>query len=229
MKTIALIVAAGSSSRFGGSVPKQFRELDGMPLLSRTIGQFEAASSITQIAVVVAEEHLLYVSKAIVDPFGFPKVIKIIPGGATRQESVRRGLSALPLSTDFVAIHDGARPLTAPEDIDRVVATAQEERAAMLAIPTTDTIKRAADGYVLATLDRRALFLAQTPQVFQYDLIKAAHDEAAENGSDQATDDAALIEAKGFKVRIVEPSHPNPKVTTHHDLEVAEFMLGRSK
>ena len=229
MKTIALIVAAGVSTRFGGSVPKQFRELDGMPMLARTISRFEKASSITQIALVVAEDNLLHVSKKIVDQYGLIKVFKIIPGGPTRQESVRRGLAALPLSTDFVAIHDGARPLTAPEDIDRVVASAHKERAAMLAIPTTDTIKRAADGYVLATLDRRVLFQAQTPQVFQYDLIKAAHEEAAEAGSDTATDDAALIEAKGFKVRIVEPVHPNPKITTRDDLEIAEFLLRKNE
>ncbi len=229
MKTIALIVAAGVSTRFGGSVPKQFRELDGIPLLARTIARFEEASSITQIALVVAEEHLLFVSKKIVDAYGFPKVFKIIPGGSTRQESVRRGLAALPLSTDFVAIHDGARPLTAPADIDRVVASAHDERAAMLAIPTTDTIKRAADGYVLATLDRRVLFQAQTPQVFQYDLIKAAHEEAAAAGDDSATDDAALIEAKGFKVKVVEPTQPNPKITTQNDLDIAAFLLGRNK
>ena len=224
MKTIALIVAAGSSVRFGGSVPKQFRELDGVALLSRTISRFEAAESITQIVVVVAEEHLLYATQKIVDPHGFPKVSKIVPGGATRQESVRRGLASLPLATDFVAIHDGARPLVSPADIDAVVKTAQAERAAMLAIPTTDTIKRVADGFVLATLDRRVLYRAQTPQVFQYDLIKDAHDEAATKGEDVATDDAALLEAKGFKVKVVEPTSPNPKITTQGDMKLAEFL-----
>ncbi|MCK4302098.1 MAG: 2-C-methyl-D-erythritol 4-phosphate cytidylyltransferase [candidate division Zixibacteria bacterium] len=228
MMTCAIIVAAGSASRFGGGVPKQLREVCGRPLLSWTVSRFEAAARIDHIVVVVAEEHLLYVSQKVIDPYAFAKVTKILIGGQTRSESVLKGLKALPLSTSHVAIHDGVRPLVRPDDIDRVVETAIEERAAMLAVPATDTVKRVEGGFVLATLDRDRLHLAQTPQAFQYDLIVEAYRQAAE-ANDPAifTDDASLIEAKGFKVRVVEPSGPNIKVTTPDDLVLVEALLRR--
>lgn len=228
MKTYAVIVAAGESRRFGGAVPKQFREIAGRPLLAWTIGRFQAAETIDHIAVVVAEENLLYTSRQVIHPYGFDKVTKIVIGGVTRFESVRLGIKSLPLSTKLVAIHDGARPLVAPGDIDRVVLTAEKERAAMLAAPVTDTVKRVQDGFVLATLDRRLLHLAQTPQVFQYDLIKEACDRAAAAGAAESfTDDASLVEACGFKVKVVEPSAPNIKVTTPTDFDMVRTLLTR--
>lgn len=227
MKTIALIVAAGSSQRFGGEVPKQFRTVCGRPLLSWTVEKFERAESIDHIVIVTAEEYLLHTSQKVVDPYNFNKVTKIVKGGETRRESVINGLEALPLSTNFVAIHDGARPLVNPKDIDLVVATAQKERAAILAQQASDTIKRCAEGFILNTIDRRILFQAQTPQVFQYDLILNAHKEALANDDQSPTDDALLIEEKGFKVKIVEPSTPNFKVTTPTDLYLAEKLIER--
>ena len=227
MKTYALIVAAGRSSRFGGAVPKQFRELCGRPLLAWTISRFEAAQSIDEIVVVVAEEHLLYASQTVVDPYGFAKVSKIVIGGETRQESVLKGLRALPFSTQFVAIHDGARPMVASSDIDRVVASAVKDRAAILAAPATDTVKRVRDGFVLGTLDRDSLYLAQTPQVFQYDLILQAHQNVIQEAP--ATDDASLVESRGFKVRVVEPNSPNPKVTTPDDIQYVETLLRKEE
>ena len=223
MKTCALIVAAGASKRFGGAVPKQFRLLCGKPLLSWTISRFEAASSIDQIVVVVAEEMLLYTNQKIVEPYGFAKVSKIVIGGATRQESVLRGLESLPTSTRLVAIHDGARPLVSAGDIDRVVNLAGRERAAVLAKPATDTVKRVRDGYVIATVDRDSLYQAQTPQVFQYDLILAAHRQTIVGA--KVTDDALLIENRGFKVCVVEASSTNIKVTTPDDLIMAGALL----
>lgn len=223
MKTYALIVAAGRAVRFGGAVPKQFREVGGRPLLSWTVSRFERASSIDGIVVVVSDEHLLFTSQKVIDPYAFTKVQKIVVGGETRQESVLRGLKSLPISTKLVAIHDGARPLTRPSDIDRVVQTAKGERAAMLAIPATDTVKRVRDGYILGTLERDSLYLAQTPQVFDYDLILEAHQSARDGQS--ASDDAALIESRGFKVRVVEPTGPNLKVTTVDDLAIVEALV----
>ncbi len=233
MKTCALIVAAGASRRLGGAVPKQFREVCGRPLLSWTIGRFEKADSIGNIIVVVAEEHLLFASEKVVDPYGFSKVTKIVPGGESRRESVLKGLERLPVSTGLVAIHDGARPFVSTGDIDRVVATAATEKAAILATRATDTVKRCEQGYIFATLDRDSLFLAQTPQVFAYDMIIAAHRAVAEegHGADELgfTDDASMIEARGFKVRIVEPEHPNMKVTNADDLRIAEMLLSQEK
>jgi 2-C-methyl-D-erythritol 4-phosphate cytidylyltransferase len=230
MKTIALIVAGGKSERFGGPVPKQYRELVGKPMLSWTISKFERASSIAQIVVVVGEEYLLHTSEKIVDPFGFSKVIKIVIGGETRTESVLRGLESLPISTQFVAIHDAARPLVSVDDIDRVVCVAESSRAAILAAPVADTIKRVRGDYVIATLDRPGLYQAQTPQVFQYDLIMQAHrDHQEEEEGISVTDDASLIEKRGFKVQVVEPSTPNFKITTADDLFLAEAILAREK
>lgn len=226
MKTYAIIVAAGSSTRMVGAVPKQFRELSGRPMLAETVSRFESASSIDQIVVVVSEEHLLYTSERVIEPYDFGKVLKIVVGGSTRFESVWNGIKSLPISTGMVAIHDGARPLVLPSDIDRVVATAVQERAAMLAAPVTDTVKRVQDGFILATLDRSLLHLAQTPQVFQYDLFKAACEGAiAEGNAESYTDDAALCEASGFKVKVVPPTGPNFKVSTNDDLELVRMII----
>ena len=222
MQATALIVAAGKSERFGGAVPKQFKNLCGKPLLAWTISRFEAAESIDRIVLVVAEEHLLFAGKNVVDPYNFLKVRKIVKGGERRQESVRLGLQALPVSTKLVAIHDGARPLVGPDDIDRAVALAAKERAAMLAVPATDTMKRVREGYVIGTLDRETMYCAQTPQVFQYDLIFEAHRQYADK---DVTDDAELVEKNGFKVAVIEPLLPNPKITTQHDMTFADALL----
>ena len=230
MKTIALIVAAGSSTRFGGEIPKQFQNVKGKPLLSRTIEKFQEAESISNIVVVVGEEYLLYTSEKVIDPYDFNKVVKIVPGGESRQESVLKGLEALPISTNFVAIHDAARMLIAIEDINRVVDEAIKERAAILAVKTKDTVKRVAGDYIISTLDRSSLYQAQTPQVFQYDLILKAHREYAQSGVDETvTDDSSLIEKKGFKVKIVEPNSLNFKITTPQDLELAGSLLENLK
>jgi 2-C-methyl-D-erythritol 4-phosphate cytidylyltransferase len=158
MKTCALIVAAGASRRLGGAVPKQFREVCGRPLLSWTIERFEKAGSIDQIVVVGAEEHLLSATEKVVDVGGFRKVTKIVPGGDSRRESVLKGLERLPISTGLVAIHDGARPFVAPEDIDRVVALAATEKAAILAVRVLDTVKRAEQGYIFQPWTRTRCF-----------------------------------------------------------------------
>lgn len=224
MKTAAVIVAAGRSERFGGPVPKQYLEVAGRPLLAWTVQRFESATSIDAVLLVVAEDQLLYVSEKVVDPYGYTKVIKIVPGGESRQESVLKGLTRLPISTELVAIHDGARPLTHPDDIDAVVTVAAQDGAAMLAAKVTDTVKRAKDNYILSTLDRSDLFLAQTPQVFGYDMIIEAHRRAAKEGCD-VTDDAALIESAGFKIKLVESTFPNQKVTTREDMAAVATLL----
>ncbi len=226
MKTVAVIIAAGSSTRLSGAVPKQFRGLSGRPLLAVTISRFEAADTIDEIVVVVSEDNLLYTSEKVIDPYGFSKVSRIVVGGASRFESVWNGIKTVPLSAGFVAVHDGARPLVLPSDIDRVVRTAQQERAAMLAVPVTDTVKRVQDGFVLTTLDRSLLHLAQTPQVFPHDLFRAACEKAiADINTGRFTDDASLLEAAGFKVKVVVPTGPNPKVTTVDDLEMVRTII----
>lgn len=216
-------MAGGKGVRLGGSVPKQFRTVGDRPLLSWTITQFEKAELINEIMLVVPEEYLLYSNEKVVEPYGFTKLSKIIIGGATRQMSVVKGLKAIPISTSFVAIHDGARPIVSPDDINRVVETAQKEKAAILARPMADTVKRVEADYIITTLDREKLFRAETPQVFQYDLIFTAYQEFS---GELATDDSYLIESRGFKVRTVIPEHLNIKVTTEKDLEIVKYLLG---
>ncbi len=221
MSTAALIVAAGQSTRFGGEIPKQFVTVCGRPLLSWTISRFEEAANIDRIVVVVSADYLMFTGDNVVDPFHFEKVYKIVSGGETRQESVLLGLQALPGNTELVAIHDGARPLVLPTDIDCVVDSAREHEAAMLAVPVTDTVKRVEDAVVVATLDRRKLYLAQTPQVFRYETILSAHQEHQTS----VTDDASLVEMRGIGVHVVTPASPNMKVTTPDDLLMVEVLL----
>jgi 2-C-methyl-D-erythritol 4-phosphate cytidylyltransferase len=224
MKTSVLIVAAGSSVRFGGAIPKQYRTLAGKPLLAWTIQRFERAASIEDITLVVPKDQIQFTKEKVLTPYDFKKIVGVVAGGATRQESVLRGLESFSSSMRLVAIHDGARPMVASADIDAVVKEAEAHRAAILATRVAETVKRVKDGYILSTQDRSDLWLAQTPQVFEYSLIVGAHRRAAA-ASQEATDDAALVESAGYKVCVVEATGPNPKVTTREDLKLVETLL----
>lgn len=224
MKTYALIVAGGSGRRFGGEIPKQYQMIAGKPVMSWTISRFEAATTIDEIVIVAAEEYLLYVNNQVVNPYDFKKVFKIVPGGETRMESVMKGLESLPISAGFVAVHDAVRPLVKSSDIDLAVLEARNDRAAILGRPVSETIKRAKDSMIMATVDRENLFLAETPQVFQYDLLKEAYMKGIEKGI-EATDDASLVESLGFMVKLIPSNSPNPKLTTQDDLEYITMKL----
>jgi len=223
MKTVAMIVAAGRGLRFGGDVPKQFRKIMDRPLLTWTAMQFEEAEGIDEIVLVVSEDFLLYANEEVVNPYRFSKLTRIVKGGETREESVFNGLKSLPISTGYVAIHDGARPVVSIGDINRVVKAAQKDRAAILARPVSDTVKRVEADFIISTLDRTKLYLAETPQVFQYDLIMTAHEKYSR--SDKVTDDAYMVELLGFKVKIVVSESANLKVTTEEDLHLANLLL----
>ncbi|MFH2048262.1 MAG: 2-C-methyl-D-erythritol 4-phosphate cytidylyltransferase [bacterium] len=225
MSVYAIIVAGGNSVRYGGDVPKQFHDICGRPMLTWTIEKFQMAESIDKIIIVVPNDYLVYVSEKVIDPYGFDKVTKIVAGGITRQESVYNGLKALPISTGFAAIHDGARPMIRTDDINRVVEVAKKEKGAILAVPVADTVKRVVDSFIITTVNREQLFCAQTPQVFQYDLIMEAHKEQSLKAGNYFTDDAQLIESRGFKVKIVVPSGLNLKITTPQDLKLAEALI----
>jgi 2-C-methyl-D-erythritol 4-phosphate cytidylyltransferase len=224
MKTTALIVAAGNSVRFGGETPKQFVMVAGAPLLAWTIVRFEMAERIDDIVLVVPEDRLAQVLDSINDDQRPTKVIKAVAGGATRQQSVLKGLECLPESTELVAIHDGARPLTSSKDIDAVVKAACVHKAAIVASKVADTVKKVVDTYIQSTLNRDDLWLAQTPQVFDRELILEAHRRAAREGI-EVTDDAALMEAASHRVHVVESTSPNLKVTTPDDLRIVEALL----
>lgn len=224
MKTCALIVAAGKSERFSGTMPKQYRTICSRPMLSWTISRFEAASTVDEIILVVAEDYLLCAGEMVVDPFRFKKVTRIVPGGDSRAESVFSGLKSMSKSTSFVAIHDGDRPITTPAEIDRVIERAKTDGAAILASPVADTVKRVENSRIVATLNRDSLYLAETPQVFQYDIILEAHRLGADEGR-QSTDDAGLFEALGYGVTVVKSTSPNLKVTLKSDFSIVEALL----
>ncbi len=214
----AVIVAAGRSERMGG-VDKLFAPLAGRPLLSHTLRAFEDAASIESVALVMNERNI-DAARELVAVSGLTKVCAVVLGGERRRDSVLAGIEAL-AATDVVAVHDGARPLAAPALIDRVVAAALECGAAICAIPSKDTVKEADSGQVVRTLDRSRLWLAQTPQAFRRDWLLEAH---RAYGGD-ATDDAMMVEALGYTVRIVEGDPHNLKVTTPEDLHALESLI----
>lgn len=213
----AIIVAAGSSQRMGGR-DKLLQPLDGRPLIAYAIAAFAAASSIDRIAVVASEANIDAI-RAIAGQLA-PEAA-VVTGGARRQDSVRAGLDALG-EVEFVLVHDGARPLVNAALIDAALDGARDHGAAICAVPVADTIKKAADdGSIAATIAREGLWLAQTPQAFRRDLLLRAHDATTED----ATDDAALVERLGGSVWLAAGSSGNIKVTTPEDIHLAEALL----
>jgi 2-C-methyl-D-erythritol 4-phosphate cytidylyltransferase len=218
-----IVVAAGRSERMGG-VDKLLTELVGRPLIAWTLAAFRACPDIEGVVVVAAHDRIERM-RNLVQEWRFRNVINVVPGGAERQASVRAGLEAAN-GAAIVAVHDGARPLVTPELISQGVALARESGAAIAAMPARDTVKQA-DGdppVIRATHDRAAIWLAQTPQVFERALLVRAHEQAASSAV-YATDDAAVVEALGHEVRVYEGSAQNIKITTRDDLLIAETLL----
>ncbi|HEV8574277.1 MAG TPA: 2-C-methyl-D-erythritol 4-phosphate cytidylyltransferase [Dehalococcoidia bacterium] len=217
----AVIVAAGSGIRMAGA-DKLFTEIAGRPLLAHAIAPFQDCAALERIVLVLAAPTLER-GREIVKQFAFSKVAAVCPGGPRRQDSVRLGLEALG-QCDYVAIHDGARPLVTPALIERGLKAARESGAAIPAVPLVDTVKEAGpDGTILRTVDRSRLWAVQTPQVFRNDLILRAHRELTAN----VTDDAAMVEALGERVRLFQGSRKNFKVTAPEDLDLVTALLGR--
>ena len=215
-----IVVAAGRGERMGG-IDKVFAALMGRPLLAWTLGAFKQCDAIERVVVVASPQSVERVRDFCAE-WRFGKVTDVVPGGETRQDSVRAGLEAAE-DAAIVAIHDAARPLVTPDLIARGVALARESGAALCAIPSRDTVKEV-DGdppVVRATPDRARIWLAQTPQVFDRALLLDAHRRA----TSAATDDAALVEAAGHPVRVYEGSASNMKITTQEDLIIAEALL----
>ena len=221
---IAIIAAAGAGTRMASDRPKQFLQLAGTPVIFHTLKVFEECDSIHEVIVVLpAEESAGFLSMA--GKFGLRKVARVVPGGVTRAESVKRGLMAIRSATaEIVAVHDGVRPFVTADEIDSVVAAAHADGAAILVAPVTDTIKQVSDRAVVKTLDRDVLRRALTPQCFRYELLKEAYQRADVNDA-SLTDESALVEQLGHRVSIVEGSAKNIKITTLEDLEVAEAWL----
>jgi len=218
-KVGAVIAGAGSSQRMGG-VDKIFLSLAGKPLLSHVLDVFQECTMVDQI-VIVLNETSLERGRRLVEEGGFSKVIGICPGGERRQDSVAEGLKRLE-GCQWVVVHDGARPCLTLDLIEKGLEEAQQTGAAIAGVPVKETIKIVeAERTIQDTPRREDLWAAQTPQVFRFDIIR----EAYRQRKGEVTDDASLVEALGYKVRIYMGSYDNIKVTTSEDLALAEIIL----
>ena len=225
--TSAVILAAGCGSRFGTEKgKKQFVPVCSVPALVHTLRAFVQSELISEIVLVTAEEDIAR-CREYCDEYGIQKIRAIVSGGSDRQASARRGFDAISPQAEFVAIHDGARCLVTTEIIDRTVRAAYDSGAAVAAQKARDTVKRAAsDGTVAETPERSAMWLAATPQVFLANMYRAAV-YTAEKEHVSATDDSALAERLGFRVKLVDCGNENLKLTTPVDVCIAEAILKR--
>ncbi|MFT5052981.1 MAG: 2-C-methyl-D-erythritol 4-phosphate cytidylyltransferase [Chlamydiales bacterium] len=222
----AVLLAAGSSTRMGlgrAGERKPFLKLAGRTLIEHAIATFAAAASVHQI-VLVGHADDLEAIQAVLEAAGQIDA-RCIAGGAQRTDSVRLGFAETSAQNEVVLVHDVARPLVRPDQVDAVAACAREHGGALLAMPVRDTIKMCADGRSVSTLDRSRLWAAQTPQAFQRERFARVLDEALLM-SQGATDDAALYERYAGPVTLVESSSENLKVTVPGDLALAEALLG---
>ena len=225
---VAVVPAAGVGSRFGSEGSKTFATLLGRPLLVWALLALEAAPSVTAIIPVVGEDEVSRCAE-LAGSYGITKLQNPVIGGAERHDSVLNGLSRISGEDTRVLIHDGARPLVTPELVERVLAGLGGYDGAICAVRPKDTIKVVSeDGTVGATLLRDSLRLVQTPQAFELGTLLAAYERAGSAGN-FSTDDAALVEAAGGRVNMVEGSYRNIKITTPEDLAVAETFLGAHK
>lgn len=229
MKNTAIVLAAGQGKRMHTKIQKQFLEIKGYPVLYYSLRCFQDSPLIEDIILVTGEESVPYCQKEIVDKYGFTKVTKVIPGGKERYDSVYQGLLACE-NSDYVLIHDGARPFITEEILERGLTGAEETGACAVGMPSKDTVKIADEsGYIAETPDRSKVWMIQTPQIFQYALIRSAHESIRTREMSNVTDDAMVVEQEtGIKVRLAEGSYQNIKITTPEDLGVAELFLGNS-
>ena len=221
----AIVVAAGKGTRLSGVRPKQFLEIGGVPIIIHTLRQFERSQQIDEIiAVLPPEETANFLSFA--QDFGLKKVSRAVAGGATRAQSVLRGLRTIS-EAEIVAVHDGVRPLVTPDEIDATVLAARANGAAILTSSVADTIKEIENDRVMRTLLRANLRRALTPQCFRYDILKRAYNQLneVESSGMELTDDSMLVERLGVEIVAIAGSARNIKITSVEDLAIAEVLL----
>ncbi|MEE9258180.1 MAG: 2-C-methyl-D-erythritol 4-phosphate cytidylyltransferase [Nitrospinaceae bacterium] len=224
MKVSAIIPAAGKGTRIGAAVPKQFLLLNGKPILSHTIEVFEKCGLVDSLILVGPKKE---VETELGDwPNQSSIVREVVVGGEKRQDSVYNGFQAVDADTDIVIVHDGVRPFVTAEMIKDSVEAANQYGAAIVAVPVSDTIKQSnPDGFIERTVDREGLWRVQTPQAFQYGLLKEALEKASAD-SFYGTDEGSLVERLGKKIKIVPGSELNIKITRQEDLALGESILG---
>jgi 2-C-methyl-D-erythritol 4-phosphate cytidylyltransferase len=223
--TTAIILAAGIGSRFGSGVPKQRISLLGKSIIARAAESFYRCDDIDSIVVVTREEDIDFVNSELL--FLGKKLHRVIAGGTCRAESAKLGFLAVPVETTHVAIHDAARCLITPEDISRVAKAAYISGAASAVSIIVDTVKNINDGHILGTVPRDKMVLAETPQIFSFDVYKSALIGASDIAL--VTDDNMLVENIGHKITAVVLENENPKITYPKDLDYAEFILERRR
>ena len=221
MKTVAIIPAGGAGKRLKAHVAKQFLILDTLPVLVHTLKVFQASARIDDIILALPPDEIVSVRQELIEKYGLTKVTNVIAGGQERQDSVRNCLLAVTGTCDFVVVHDAVRPFVTEELISRVIDAAGDTGAASIGVKAKDTIKETGeDNTVLATIPRQNLWLTQTPQAFKFELLKEAYTAAYKE-----TDDASLVERIGKKVRMVEGSYENIKITTKEDMLIADALM----
>ena len=226
MKVGAIIPAAGRGKRIGASVPKQFLEIQGKPLLHHTLTVFVSCKVIDYVVLVMPRTDVDEMGEDWLNKYEIVRAVVV--GGEQRQDSVYNGFNSLEEGTDIVVVHDGVRPFTTPQMITATVEAAQQHGAAITAIPVSDTVKQAADGFVKQTVSRDGLWRVQTPQAFQYGLLQQAFKKAKKD-SYYGTDEGSLVEYLGERVKVVPGSELNIKITRKEDLVLGESLLSRAK
>ena len=232
-KCYAIVLSAGTSSRMGSSVPKQYLPLLDRPVIYYSLKAFEDSPYIDEILLVVGADDLSYVKEEIVDKYGFTKVTAVLAGGKERYFSVANALKNLEGRDGYVMIHDGARPMLTEEIIGRLYEGVCTYEAVCAAVPVKDTIKIVdEEGFAVRTPDRKTVYAVQTPQVFSLPLITGAYGELLQNPDTYrnvtVTDDAMVVECVyGKKVKMLQGSYENIKITTPEDMEVAKVYLSK--
>ncbi|HXW54305.1 MAG TPA: 2-C-methyl-D-erythritol 4-phosphate cytidylyltransferase [Candidatus Cybelea sp.] len=233
-RIVAIVPAAGLGTRMGASVPKQFLELDGMPLVIFTLRRLATSAAITHFFIAArADDMAALEDKVAKAALGRPA--RVIHGGDTRQQSVANALSQVDPSTEIVLVHDAVRPFVTREQVDRLVAEAGARDAAILGVPAIDTVKEVKRtslpedvALITATIPRERIVLAQTPQAFSYTLLRDAFRKAQEDGV-TGSDEAQLVERLGHDVFVVLGSQRNLKITRPSDMDLARFYLNEER
>ena len=221
----AVIVAAGKGTRMNGDLPKQYLLLENLPILSHTLMVFESCDLIHEIVMVIPESDTAYCRENVLAKISITKKIQLVSGGEKRQDSVYKGILAVDRHSDIVVIHDGVRPFVRSGQLAAVIRGAEQFGASILGTPACDTLKEIDDSEtIVKTIQRDRIWLAQTPQAFQYDLIKKAHAMALRDKY-QSTDDASLVEWLGAPVKIISGSRDNIKITDQEDLTIARALM----
>ena len=225
-KCTAIVLAAGQGKRMNSKIQKQFLEIGGKPVLYYSLHCFQECSRIQEIILVTGKDMIEYCKQKIVGKYGFTKVKKVIEGGKERYDSVYAGLCSCE-NTDYVFIHDGARPFITEEILQRGFEAVEKTGACVVGMPSKDTVKLSdADGFIKGTPDRKIVWNIQTPQIFSYDLIRGAFESIRKKDMSNVTDDAMVVEQEtGTKILLVKGSYRNIKITTPEDLAIAEAFL----